>query len=81
LTLTCRRCVLGCDPFSVFSAQSLEDSVCDKLQIYDGNAGTINNLKMTLDQMGMLAHPENKGGFTLLNSKNERLQSSNAESA
>jgi glutamate racemase len=62
--------VLGCTHF-IFLRKALRTLFGDKLQIYDGNAGTINNLKMTLDQMGMLAHPENKGGFTLLNSKND----------
>ena len=62
--------VLGCTHF-IFLRKALRTLFGDKLQIYDGNAGTINNLKMTLDQMGMLAHPENKGEFTLLNSKND----------
>lgn len=62
--------VLGCTHF-IFLRKAMRTLFGDSLQIYDGNAGTINNLKMTLNQKGMLAHPENKGGFILLNSQGD----------
>lgn len=62
--------VLGCTHF-VFLRKAMRTLFGGSLQIYDGNAGTINNLKMTLEHKSMLTHPENEGGFTLLNSKND----------
>jgi len=62
--------VLGCTHF-IFLRKAMRTLFGDKLQIYDGNAGTINNLKVTLNQRGMLAEPENAGGITLLSSQSE----------
>lgn len=62
--------VLGCTHF-LFLRSAMKDLVGERVHIYDGNAGTINNLRMILSQRGQLAELGNPGGFTLLSSKDE----------
>ncbi|SCZ79237.1 glutamate racemase [Acidaminobacter hydrogenoformans] len=62
--------VLGCTHF-LFLRKALKGLLGEGVHIYDGNGGTINNLKAILLQKGQLAQPNHQGSFILKSSKDE----------
>ncbi len=63
--------VLGCTHF-LFFKDRLRQLAGDKVQIIDGNAGTVNRLHSLLEQKGLLA-PHAKGSLTIDNSQPEKI--------
>jgi glutamate racemase len=62
--------VLGCTHF-VFLRKALKKLFGDRIQLIDGNEGTVRNLQATLSRMKLLAPVENEPTLELINSLNE----------
>lgn len=63
--------VLGCTHF-VFLRRVIQELFGDSVEVYDGNSGTIKNLRNTLKARNLLSNCEN-GSIIILNSGGNRL--------
>lgn len=62
--------VLGCTHF-VFLRKALRGVLGERVQIFDGNSGTIHHLRQTLEARGLLTDWQEPGKVLLLNSLND----------